>query len=294
MVGSRSPAIIRTGSINSDPWWGTKEAIEIRRTTEQLRILRNFAAAGPADQRGLGLVRQRNDDRAGDFFTRAIEEARVEGDVALEARAWDLLGEERQSTRDLGAAGADFTEAFRLRVLADRADLAFSYARLGLKLAESDCLPDEPKDAQNYCQNDQKRRRLREADRFTTLALSADALGAPGLPIYLLLHQRGQIRLARGDTRGALADFAAALDKAESSVLPAHLSLIVANRELEHRIFRSFIETAASEGLRTGNARLVSESFQARELNRAALLSESSAFAGVRCKTLCLDYARVA
>ncbi len=378
--------------MDSDPWWGTKEAREIRQAAEQFRNARNFAAAEAADQRGLDLVRRRHNDRAafvyltsigatrllqshyraalevlleardlaeragdpaelggiavnlsslylqvwdvdsarriaeeglakggslpgahfrlplllqlgrvhhviGDnraagYFERAIETARAQGDAAQEARGWDLLGEERQRAGRLTAADADFTEAFRLRVLEDRADLAYSYARLGaLKLAESD--QKQLENDQKHGENDRKQRELSDAERFTALALAANARSAPGWPMYLLLHQRGQIRLAQGDTGGALRDFSAALDEAERwrrGVLPAHQSLISANTELEKRIFRSFIETAASQALRTGDARLASESFQAVERNRAASLWESIDFTGIWRKALGPEY----
>jgi len=385
MAGSRPPTAIRTGSVDSDPWWGTKEAVAIRRAAEQFRAVRNFAAAEAEDQRGLELARRRHDDRAafvylaslgavrleqskhrsaleallaardlaersndpaelgaisvnlsslylqiwdtgsaqriaeeglararwlpkayfrlplllqlgrvhqtlgdgraGEFYLRAIEEARVAGNTAQEARGWDLLGEERLRARELVAADADFTEAFRLRVLEDRADLAFSYARLGaVKLAEND---------RKTSEDDRKQRALGEAGRFTDRALEMSGRGGMSLPVYLLRHQRGRIRLALGDTRGALRDFSAALDQAErwrGEVLPARDSLIAANIELEKRIFNSFIETAASEALRTGDARLTAESFQAAERNRAASLLESLDFRGAWRERLGPDY----
>jgi CHAT domain-containing protein len=403
MVGSRPPATIRIGSTDSDPWWGTKEAREIRQAAERFRAARNFAAAEAADRHGLDLARQRHDDRAAfvylasigagrllqsqyrsalealleardlaerannptelgavavnlsslylqvwdvdsarriaeeglakggslprayfrlpllmqlgrvhqslgdnrasDFFVRAVEEARVEGDTAQEARSWDMLGEERQRTGDLWTADADFTEAFRLRVLADRGDLGFSYARLGaIRLAESGCGNDPARsiDGRNVCRNSQNNgenyytiRELNDAEGFTERALEASRRGAAGWPVYLLLHQRGQIRLVKGDTRRALQDFSAALDQAEQwrrGVLPARQSLIAANTELEKRIFRSFIETSARESLRTGDARLASESFQAVERNRAASLRESIDFSGIWRETLGPDY----
>jgi CHAT domain-containing protein len=231
----------------------------------------------------LGRVHQAlGDDRAAGFFEQAIEEARVQGDIAQESRAWDVLGEEQMrlfnsghvafdaagpegnfaNPNDLQLAEHHFNEAFRLRVVGDRADLGFSYARLGaLKLAQKDLDP---------------------ARRFTDRALAAEAKGEAGLPRYLLTHQRGEIRLARGDTMGALSDFAAAADQAglwRREVLPAPGSLVAANVELEKRIFRSFTETAAEAALDTGDARLAAESFQAVEQNRAASLRESQALA---------------
>jgi CHAT domain-containing protein len=239
------------------------------------------------------------DDRAAGFFEEAIEEARVQGDIAQESRAWDVLGEEQMRLANAGRVDLDgnaqdspegnfanpegnfanpqgnfvnadalrlaehhFDEAFRLRLVGDRADLGFSYARLGaLKLAQRDLDP---------------------AGRLTDRALAVEAKGEAGLPRYLLTHQRGEIRLARGDTAGALKDFAAAADQAglwRREVLPAPGSLVAANIELEKRIFRSFTETAAQEALRTGDARLAAESFQAVEQNRAASLRESQALA---------------
>ena len=395
IAGSTRPAVRWT--VASDPWWGTQEALEIKRSVERLRGARDFGGAEAVDRRGYDLARLRHDDcasfsfltgigaarlfqfhyraaldafleardmaqrcgdpyargvsgvnlsslylqtwdidsavraaevgiansekagstgasapntsfrlplllqlgrlhqmlgddRAAGFFEQAIEEARAQGDIAQEARAWDVLGEEQMrlfnsgqaagQAADLQAMGRNspegnsgnpdnlrlaehhFNEAFRLRLLGDRADLGFSYARLGaLKLAQ---------------------RELDPAGRFTDHALAAEAKGEAGLPRYLLTHQRGEIRLARGDTAGALNDFAAAADQAglwRREVLPAPGSLVAANVELEKRIFRSFTETAAEEALRTGDARLATESFQAAEQNRAASLRESQALA---------------
>jgi CHAT domain-containing protein len=394
MAGSKRPAVPWT--VASDPWWGTEEALEIKRSVERLRGARDFAGAEAVDRRGYDLARLRHDDcasfsfltgigaarlfefryraaldaflgardmaqrcgdpyaagvsgvnlsslylqtwdidsavraaevgiansknarrsgakapntsfrlplllqlgrlhqmlgddRAAGFFEQAIEEARAQGDIAQEARAWDVLGEERlrlanagrvdlqadepqgsgqdfpaRNSSDLHLAEHHFNQAFRLRLLGDRADLGFSYARLGaLKLAQ---------------------RELDPAGQFTDRALAAEAKGEAGLPRYLLTHQRGEIRLALGDTVGALHDFAAAADQARlwrREVLPAPGSLVAANVELEKRIFQSFTETAAEEGLRTGDARLAAESFRAVELNRAESLRESQALAAV-------------
>jgi CHAT domain-containing protein len=389
MAGSKRPAVPWT--VATDPWWGTQEALEIKRTVERLRGARDFAGAEAVDRRGYDLARLRHDDcasfsfltgigaarlfqfhyraaldaflgaralaqrcgdpyavgvsavnlsslylqtwdidsavraaeggitnsekagwsgarapntsfrlplllqlgrlhqmlgddRAAGFFEQAIEEARAQGDIAQEALAWDFLGEERlrvanadhgqlgsngpnvpdyspADSSDLHLAEHDFNEAFRLRLLGYRAALASSYANLGaLKLAQKE---------------------FDSAGRFTDLALAAEAGGKSSWPRYLLTHQRGEIR-ARGDIAGALHDFAAAADQAglwRREVLPARGSLVAANVELEKRIFQSFTETAAEEALRTGDARLAAESFQAAELNRAESLRESQALA---------------
>ncbi len=207
------------------------------------------------------------DGRAAEFFERAIEEARTRAgdaadEVAQEARAWDLLGEERLRQGRIEAAELDFDAAFRLRMAGAAGDLPFSYARLGavkLALGEWDA-----------------------AERFTDRALAAQAASQAGLPRYLLVHQRGEIRLARGDTREALSDFETAVDLAgkwRAQVPAAMVSLVAANVALEKRVFRSFIEVAAEEALHTGDTRLAGASFQAAELNRAASLRQGLTFA---------------
>jgi CHAT domain-containing protein len=197
------------------------------------------------------------DGTAAAFFAQAVEESRRQGDVPQEARAWDLLGEERLRERELEQAEANFGEALRLRLLWDHADLAFSQARLGaVKLALGE---------------------WESAARFTDRALALDERGPKGLPRYLLLHQRGEIRRAQGDLAGALTDFTTSLDQSglwRNQLMPTRQTLIAANAELEKRIFQSFIESAASAGLRH-DSRLAGESFQAAESNRAVSLRES-------------------
>src|ERR1700722_14242739 len=79
------------------------------------------------------------DGRASGFFQSAIEEARVQNSVAQEARAWDLLGEERLRRGEPNVAEHDADEAFRLRRSTVPLDLPWSYARLGaVKLAQGD------------------------------------------------------------------------------------------------------------------------------------------------------------
>jgi CHAT domain-containing protein len=365
IAGSRRPVVART--LDSDPWWGTEEAVEIQHAAEHFRAVRNFSAAEAVDRRGYELARARRDDagaskfliaigvarlyqfqygaaleaylqardlaeragdgvtqgiiavnlsslylqtwdiesalvaaeegiqrsealsrasfrlplllqlgrlhqvrgdgRAAEFYTNAVEEARAQtrglaADIAQEARAWDLLGEERLREGSAARAELDFTEAFRLRLKGFPADLPFSYARLGaakLALGEWDT-----------------------AERFTNRALAAEANSQGGLPRHLLVHQRGEILRARGNPQAALQDFTDAIDLAglwRAKVPAARSSLVAANEELEKRVFRSFIEMAAEEAMRTGDPRLAMESFQAAELNRAASLRQSMAFA---------------
>jgi CHAT domain-containing protein len=361
MVGSRQSAAIRTRSSDQDPWWGTKDALDIQRSAQRARQTGDLAAAERIYQYGLNLARRRHVTGAmirylaaigscrlldfqyrgaldalmeargmaqssGDAFdyaaisfnlsslylqawdldsalraaaaglakssqvtpglpfrhqlllqlgrlhevrgdregpgllTQSIEASREVSDPMTEAMGWDFLGEHYLAQHLLADAERALDESFRIRVLRYPADLAFSLARLGeLKLAQGD---------------------LTSAARLTDLAIAARARGKSRFPDYILIHQRGQIKLARGDSRAALQDFAAAVDLVtdwRKEVPPAISTLTAANVELERHVFDSFIETAASEALRRNDSRLSLESLQALTLNRAASLRESMA-----------------
>ncbi len=209
------------------------------------------------------------DGQAEGFYARAIEAARGQGSLPLEARGWDLLGEAWLHNGQWKDAERALDQAFRLRRTAARADLPFSYALLGaLKLAQGD---------------------VDSAGRFTKLAL--DSRG--GEPKFLLKNQRGQIRLARGDIDGALDDFSSAIDLSAQwwrGILPAESVLAGANVDLEHSVFQAFVETAARQALATGEARWTGEAFQALEMNRAASLRDSLALAEAWREGLPVEY----
>ncbi len=203
----------------------------------------------------------------------AIEAARAQGYVALEARAWDLLGEERLRLSRWREAEQDLDEAFRLRVLLYPQERGFSYGRLGaLKLVQG---------------------QLDLAAAFTARSLAEGARVGMSWPEYRMIHQRGQIKLARGNVRGALQDFRTALDLAATwrqEVLPAVSSRDGANELLEKSVFDSFIETGAAEAIRTGSSRWIDETFQALESNRSESLRESLALADASREKLGPEY----
>ena len=213
------------------------------------------------------------DGQAGALFVDGIEAARTRNDVALEAMAWDLLGEERLAAGKLPETENAFLEAFRLRRLLRPSELGVSFGHLGaLALARND---------------------LTGAERLTQRALDAAHKGAPAWPEYFLLDQRGRIRLARGQADAALHDFSLALDATARwrlQVLPARSALTSANVALEQQIFHSFIELAADQALQHGNPAWAAKAFEAVELNRAASLRESLALAGVWREKLPPEY----
>ena len=373
MVGWRPSAFVKTGSNDSRQWWGSKENLQLRRSSRLFREAGDCASAERVDLRGYQLARQHLDDRAtigflisiggcrlaqfhyraaldslfeartlaasiGDqldlgaiavnlsslylqvwdfdaalkvaeegraasaslihpyfeaglllqlarlhgtlrdgradaLYASGIEAARAQGDGAMEATGWDLLGADRLDRGEIAGAERALDEAFRLRLMYRRADLPFSYARLGaLKFAQGD---------------------MDTAGRFTDRAIAGGARVNSTFPPYALKHQRGQIRLARGDIAGALRDFRSALELAAEwrrEVPPAAASLLAANVELARRAFDSFIVAAAHEALRTGRRRWLEESFEAVESNRAASLRESLAMAEVWRTKLPAEY----
>ncbi|MDP8988593.1 MAG: CHAT domain-containing protein, partial [Acidobacteriota bacterium] len=213
------------------------------------------------------------DGEAHGFFAAGIEAARARDDLAIEALSWDLLGEEQLGSAHLAEAEAAFLEAFRLRRFFLAGELGLSYGRLGaLALARGD---------------------FRTAERLTQWALDAAGRGAPAEAEYVLLHQRGLVRRARGEDDAALRDFSLALDAAARwrlEVLPAQSTLTSTNIGLEQEIFHSFIQLAAEQAFRYGNAVWASKAWEAVELNRASSLRQSLELAGVWREKLPLKY----
>ena len=123
--------------------------------------------------------------------------------------------------------------------------------------------------------------------------LSHAVLGV-GFPSYLLIHQRGEMSSGtQGDRAGALQDFSTAVNEAglwRQGALPARSSLVAANVELETRVFRSYIETAAGESLRSHANELAGESFEAAELNRSASMRDSLSLRDAWRRKVSLEY----
>ena len=203
------------------------------------------------------------DSRALQDYADSIEAARAQtGAEATEALGWDLLGERELTTNDLDGAEKAFLEAYRLRLLFRHAEIGYSEGRLGgLELA---------------------RGRPRTALQLTERALAAARRGGLAQPEYILLHQRGRVRMALEQTAAALNDFSAAVDATarwRMEVPAARSALTGANSGLDEQIFRSFVEAAAAQAWRTQSRAWAEKAFQALELNRTASLRESLALA---------------
>ncbi len=183
---------------------------------------------------------------------------------ALEAEAWDLLGEERLRGRDLAGAEAAFSEGHRLRALHVKHDLRLSYWRLAsLRLAQN---------------------RLDEAERFNAQAQNTSSGAATQLSSGTLLHQRGIIRASQGRVEESLTDLQAATEGAERwrTIVPAaQASLVAADTELDSTVFRDFVENGARTSLNSGDAAWSRRAFAAVERNRAQSLRDTRGLAEV-------------
>jgi len=214
-----------------------------------------------------------DDGEAPGFFAAGIEAARARDNLPIESLAWDLLGEEKLRSGRLAEAEGAFLEAFRLRRFFRGGELGLSYGRLGaLALARGD---------------------FGSAERLTQWALDAARRGAPAEAEYVLLHQRGRVRLARGEDDAALRDFSLALDAAARwrlEVLPAQSTLTSTNIGLEQEIFHSFIQLAAEQAFQYGKSGWAGKAWEAVELNRASSLRQSLALAGVWREKLPTEY----
>lgn len=235
----------------------------------RLRSVRAALQENPAERRD---IEPRYED--------AIEAARQAADPDAEALAWHLLGEEKTAAGDLGEAEVALGQALRLRTSYSPKSLGFSYADLGaLRLAQAD-----------RSSGAERHQLAQEAEDLTQRAIR---LGSPGPTLYVLLHQRGQIREALGQPELALEDFRTAVNKASQwkEAVPAAVSLVTgANVALQHEIFDSFVEAAAREAWRTGNRDWAADAFMALEVNRAASLRESRELAPAWKKKLPLAY----
>ncbi|HEY6344522.1 MAG TPA: CHAT domain-containing protein [Bryobacteraceae bacterium] len=203
----------------------------------------------------------------------AIDSARRNQQVSLEAQAWSWLGREYLDGGDLKSAEEPFERAFYLRRWFMKRDLGLSYIDLGeLRLRQAENCPPGP----------DREARLREAEIFTQRAEDEERRGAVDIERLRLRQQLGRIRLARGDVPGALEELGAAVELASvwrGGVPPSFTSLGGATAEIEDQVLDEFIETAADYGLKTHSERWISESFLARELSRAANLGSGRALA---------------
>jgi len=198
-------------------------------------------------------VHRRNWDRAILGLRQAIDIARAQRDVTVEAEAWNELGNALLEAGRLSAAEPALLESLRLRSLSHDARLHFSYEALG------------------------KLRRLQN-DRTSALAFldkaiqSATPLGPRAL--WRPFYERGKANLAGSQLQAAYADFEAALKSLkiwQAEIVPADAFRVSSEME-RHEVYSAYIELAARLYRQTGQERYAVESFAAAEASRAASL----------------------
>ncbi|HEY2018061.1 MAG TPA: tetratricopeptide repeat protein, partial [Bryobacteraceae bacterium] len=204
-------------------------------------------------QSALLQMRQRKWDRAIVGLRQAIDLARAQRDVSVEAQAWNELGSALVECGRLSAAEEPLLESFRLRNLTHDERLHFSYVSLGqLRLLQNDP----------------------EAARIFFDKAVQSAVSSGPLAVWRPLYERGRANLAGSHLEAAYADFGASLKSlkaARPEVLPADAFRVGWEVE-QHEVYSAYIELAAQLYRQTGRRRYASESFAAAEDSRAASL----------------------
>jgi CHAT domain-containing protein len=204
-------------------------------------------------QSALIQMRQGNWDRAIFGLRQAIAISRDQLDVAVEAQAWNELGNALMDSGRLSTAEPALLESFRLRSRSNDERLHFSYESLGeLRLLQND-----PTSALAF---------------FDKAIQSVTPLGP--LALWRPFYERGRANLADSRLQAAYADFGAALKSLkiwQAEVVPADAFRVSSEAE-RHKVYSAYIELAARLYRQTGQKRYVAESFAAAEASRAASL----------------------
>jgi CHAT domain-containing protein len=192
-------------------------------------------------------------------FRNAVNAAVAQDNAALEAIAWDHLGNELLQQNRLPEAEHALEEGFRLRLFHHHPDVFLSYSTLAeLKRRQGD---------------------LRTARSLIEEAIAGSLRQRRSIPLYVSYHQRGEIRQAQGDLMGALSDFRESLDLARRwrlDLIPAD-SVRTGTDVGLHEILCSFIDAGNSLYFKTRNEALATETLVADEESRAASLREKRA-----------------
>jgi len=189
-----------------------------------------------------------------ELFRQGILEADRFGDAELRSNAWDRLGCELLSHRQLPRAEEALLEAYRIRKLNRLPSLGESYRNLGvLRLEQGD---------------------LRSASSMLEASIVESKSPLGRVPQWRYYHARGQLRLAQGEIWRAHEDFRLALDLARNYRLavPASDATRVSLEGLLQDVYGSFAETGSRLYFETGAPALARETFEAVEENRAASL----------------------
>ncbi len=185
------------------------------------------------------------------LFQAGLAGADRDGNIALLAKGYQRLGEERLRQGDLESAETALLEAYRVRK-ENHLPLEGSYCYLGkLRLEQKDYV-----------------------SASALMDLAAESVGkTPGsLPVWDVYLTRGRIRLAQNRLREALDDLRIARRFANAWrwSLPADdTSRIGAESQTLAQVYDAVVESANRLYEETGDRALILESFEAAEENRA-------------------------
>ena len=186
------------------------------------------------------------------LFDRAIESAESVGDTETVAVALDLVGNSYRRHGLFPEADRALTEAFRLRKGFRLSDLEWSYMNLAdLRADQGD---------------------LQSALVLTNAAMALLRSSPTTNPLWSFYYGRGKIYAKKGEYPKALADLRVALQLAnEMDVVPSDENRVFLEGDLEP-IHAALVDAGTRLYLKTGDTRLVAETFEAAESNRAASL----------------------
>lgn len=192
-------------------------------------------------------------EQSADLLRAAVDAAQNRLDMAVEAQAWNELGDVLLELGRLRASEHALLEAFRLRLWTGRDRLYFVYESLG-RLRE---LQGDTRGAMGF---------------FDKAVESARAAGPSA--VWDIYYERGKLKRKQGKTQEAFRDFAAGLDgvrRMRADVPPADAFRITAEADLD-TLYSAFVETGIHLYRRTRNQRLAAQVFTAAEEHRSATL----------------------
>jgi len=205
----------------------------------------------------LAIVRARQDrmPEASALFRQGTDGADQAGDLELYALGWSRLGNEYLKRGDLPQAEAALLEAYRVRKL-HRLELEGSYRDLGrLRLEQGD---------------------LVSASALLDRAVELAARRQGPIPSWDIYHLRGRVGLAQGRLREALDDLriAARLAREWRWSAPPYDAARMGTEGMLDEVYSALVEAGNRLYLKTGDAALIGETFEAAEENRAGSLQE--------------------
>jgi CHAT domain-containing protein/TolA-binding protein len=189
-----------------------------------------------------------------DLLLEAAHDADAMGDSEKAAMVWNQAGYEHLASGDLQAAEAELLEAYRIRLLKNSPDLAYSYCLLGqLRMAQG------------------------EAASALYLLNRAVALGAKfpiTFPLWRLYSERGRAYCAAGRANRALADLERSMRLAARTRAELLLadSVWIGSTADQHETYAPYIRLRATRFAQTADEADARRAFQALEETQAAAL----------------------